>query len=365
MPTRPSATLLAAIAIVVASFALVTTFTRPGLDARTPGTTNAAPSGFTYNASLGTSTYEGKSAAQVDDRYAGLVLRQPPGDETAGLVVDMSGRSELYNDGIYVYTDSKVIDHTAGIQVQNDGAADAMHVNLGCRGCPGEVNAPTNTGIGIDQWSNGTGFFTFVHGNGRGLDSVLYPSATGAWAGSFRAASNRSGSGELVHVDTADNPNVRAVEVVHGESDLQLTRFHGDVHLEREVGDDTLAVRFAQSQHHAPGIDANGGWLRVIDSSANDQERFLIEARTGNVRFTGHVGAGPDDGLAIANATGSIVLAFKAAYQSTPVIGCTAHGALVCTIVAVSDADATLQLYSLQPGGSVAGAVADIVVRGT
>lgn len=319
---------------------------------------------FEVDPATGALLLEAKSEGALHHRYAGLLVKQPPGDETAGILIDMSGRSELFNEGIHIYTDSGALDYTTGIQVHNVGAADAIHVNLGCKECSPERMAYRNTGIGIDQWSNGTGFFTFVHGGGTGFDGVLYPSAANAILTHYRAASPTQGQGTLLRIDNAGNPNVASLLVDGGWTRLRDVGLDGHMHVGLAVGEDTHAVRFVQAGNHSPGLDANEGWLRVIDTTAGDAERFAVNASAGHLRLGGHLGRGSDDGVRATDAAGRADLAFSVPYSHVPLVSCTPHGPYACWIAASSPERVSLQVTPLAAGVPLEGVRLDVVVRG-
>lgn len=323
-----------------------------------------ADQAFRVDPSTGALELEHKSDAQLHHRYAGMLVRQPQGEETAGILIDMSGRSELFNEGIHIYTDSGALDYTTGIQVHNVGAADAIHVNLGCKGCSEERLNYTNTGIGIDQWSNGTGFFTFVHGGGKGFDGVLYPSAKDALLTDFRAASPTDGSGTLLRIHNAGNPNVSSLLVDSGWTRLRDVHLDGNLHVGIQVAEDTHAIAFTQVGNHSPALDANEGWLRVIDASAADTERLAINASSGDVRLSGHLGAGMDDGVRTTDASGRMDLTFTRPYYSVPLVSCTPRGAYACWIAEATPERVSLQVTPLAPDLPLGSVRLDVIVRG-
>lgn len=323
-----------------------------------------ADQAFGFDPETGALELERKSEDQLHHRYAGMIVRQPQGEETAGILIDMSGRSELFNEGIHIYTDSGALDYTTGIQVHNVGAADAIHVNLGCRGCSEERLNYTNTGIGIDQWSNGTGFFTFVHGGGKGFDGVLYPSAQRAILTDFRAASPTDGSGTLLRIHNAGNPNVASLMVDSGWTRLRDVHLDGNLHVGIQVTEDTHAIAFTQAGNHSPALDANEGWLRVVDASAADAERLAVNASSGDVRLSGHLGAGMDDGVRVTDASGRMNLTFTRPYYAVPLVSCTPHGPYACWIAEVSPERVSLQVTPLAADAPAGPVRLDVVVRG-
>lgn len=210
-------------------------------------------------------------------------ITSPTGTSRAALILDMTGRSEQYNEGLFIYTNSDTLDTTTGIQIINEGRSDAIHITQGRNG-DGTINAFNSTAIGVDNFTAGNALFVFQWGTGKALDLVLQTGAAPAdGLAKLRAASAVSGSGTLLLIDTLDNPNIQAITVNRGTSNFKALGISGNITVGEAAANDSYDLVFNSTDYGQARVDYATGMLRIVRDGAIRWQHDVENARTWTV----------------------------------------------------------------------------------